>query len=274
MLFFVDVKGPMNIYIVGTPRSGTTLVQSLLARSTLSSTAPETHFFNRAYTRRVYKKHFFNKKIILDDVAKKLGLPNDCRPVMSADFASTIFVGMLNRVKAENNKEVFIEKTPIHLRYIEEIVRADKSAKFVHVIRDPYETIRSLYFAYERYPEYWGRLRSVDYIVSRYMLDVKFHLARVNNFGSFFVRYEDVVVKQADLVRKIISEVGCSENNNVVKDCEIIEAHEEWKGNNRKPGLVVNSAKNYRGFFDSGEFYMRYPQLADINKELYQACVR
>lgn len=261
----------MNIFIVGTPRSGTTLVQDLVLKSIDACSGPETHFFDRAYTRRLYKKHFFNKALVLNDVAAKLGVDRQYGFVFGPNNASKKFMDMIEFVKKTRGKKMFIEKTPIHLRYINEIERVSHDAIFFHVLREPYETVRSLYFAYKRYPMYWGREKSVESILRRYIRDMREHALRLGVDSSYFIKYEDVVRDPVGAIEGLVEMIGCEVVESGGGGENIVESFEGWKKNNLRGEVVEKISNDYGDFLSKNAFYRKYHAASRIRDLLAES---
>lgn len=142
-----------GIFIVGAPRSGTTLLQSILSSHSKIFTAPETSFFSNILPNLGIK--FSNPdagitanelKYIKDDLFRMTGieLPNEyLEPGSDNCTIRDAFEKLLNIFNIEE-KPLWIEKTTIHARYMYAIQRFYPDAKFIHIIRDPVSSIGSM----------------------------------------------------------------------------------------------------------------------------------
>ena len=113
----------VKVFIVGCPRSGTTLLQSMLAAHPYIMSLPETHFFFKLFYGNYRLQNFgitiWSKKIIenfeqIGSVEKK---PIGIKKYFVGHLTKTFFEILDSKVK-ENGKKILVEKTPIHLRYI------------------------------------------------------------------------------------------------------------------------------------------------------------
>ena len=69
---------------------------------------------------------------------------------------SRALVEVLDTLTLSQGKEVWIEKTPGHLRFVDQIEKLVSGAKFVHMVRNGEDVVASLYDIGKRYPELWG----------------------------------------------------------------------------------------------------------------------
>ena len=249
------------IYIVGTPRSGTTLIQQQLLTSIGAVSAPETHFYSRLFNRNFLKKSFYKKHEILHDVAQKLDLSYE-GSVGRFNTSSVVkaYYELVCEACRKYEVDCFIEKTPIHLHFVDKIKKMDGSCKFLHVIRNPYENVRSFYYAANRNPEIWGGQKSIDQIVRRYVKDRKVHDRYVGNSSHVYVSYERLIegeVKVQQIVR-LLGENYCPRD---VDTSIVIEDFESWKNNNRHNISSDLPKDDYDGFLDEDLFYKSYSYL-------------
>lgn len=157
---------PANaIFVVGYPRSGTTLVQSLLtalATDPVVVSFPETHFFN------VIEKSFSPDKdgrvsttdlrAHVDLIREKTGLDVSEKEIDDlcgrADgghldshvvFEWIIFLNLLRTTEASLRRLPFrwLEKTPYHANFLERILTLYPRAQVVHVVRHPVVSVIS-----------------------------------------------------------------------------------------------------------------------------------
>lgn len=159
-----------RIFIVGCPRSGTTLVQAMIARHPAVLTLPETAFFEHLYgdlawrwgdfdarpqRRRLRQRLGFTRRQArpalqgLHDVAPRVFLPQ--RWPLRTESCVNHFVELLDARAQAEGCTAWLEKTPNHLLYIPEIERQLPDARFVHVIRPGEDVLASIADASLRY---------------------------------------------------------------------------------------------------------------------------
>lgn len=144
--------GPL--FLVGCPRSGTTLLQLLLDSHSRVAVAPETHFVRRFWLRR---KKYGDLEMerpwrrLVDDICQLpefagMGLdPEDYRERARAGShrIERLFLLLLERFAALRGKQWIGEKTPNHLLYMRTLEKWYPQARFLHIVRDPRAVARS-----------------------------------------------------------------------------------------------------------------------------------
>lgn len=143
-----------QIFIVGMPRSGTTLLQLLLSSHSKIALTQETHFFRLFWERRekygnLMKDNNFNKlyKDITDcRFIKKLEIQNlekIIKTVNRNNFYKEFIQAILKKKAIDKDKKFSGEKTPGHLLYTEEIIKMFNNVKIINIIRNPIDVISS-----------------------------------------------------------------------------------------------------------------------------------
>ena len=128
------------LFIVGTPRSGTTWTQLLLSSHPDIVTGRETHLFER-YVQPLMKKFDWEKETAAADGMSRYMT----RPQFLEDVAGPMFRAGLDQIaKLCPSAPIVLEKTPSHLHALPQIDRMTaKRARFLHVIRDPRSVVAS-----------------------------------------------------------------------------------------------------------------------------------
>jgi hypothetical protein len=125
------------VFLVGSPRSGTTWLQAMLASHPLVYTGPETHFFELfARSEEKFRRSTVPKR---HGVARYLG-DEQFYAGMAHLFRATISA----LPAPARPPRVFLEKTPAHCLHADFIVRTFPRARFIHLIRDGRAVVASL----------------------------------------------------------------------------------------------------------------------------------
>jgi len=149
-------------FIVGCPRSGTTLLQGMLTAHPLVCSFPETHFFCAVFPLSPIRKILMTPERggrrcltkMLHSMRRPDLIPLARQPYTLSSYAGG-FLRVLDQLAIEQNAQCWIEKTPDHFRRIPRIQAAIPEAKFIHVIRDGRDTVRSLHIASNKAPFAW-----------------------------------------------------------------------------------------------------------------------
>lgn len=195
------------VFIVGYPRSGTTLVQSLLATQKNTITLHETHFF--CVIEKLIKTR--NGKIIsenLDElihnirerVSFSVNAEEHIKKLLSTTglskkmlFEIVIIDNLIcQKEHGEISDKIWIEKTPDHALFIEEIAALYPKAKFIYIVRHPEKAIisRKEHFKWNN-ENTWP----IEKHINRWLDSIKAaEFYRHENPDSImFVRMEDVI---------------------------------------------------------------------------------
>jgi hypothetical protein len=142
------------VFLVGCPRSGTTLLQRLLDSHPFVAIAPETHFVRRFWIPRVKYGALADEtcfRRLVDDV---VGMPEfaDMKLDPARFHAAAghgertvpaLFDLLLRSFGDRRRARIVGEKTPNHLLYMPILESFFPGARFVHIIRDPRAVVSS-----------------------------------------------------------------------------------------------------------------------------------
>jgi hypothetical protein len=140
------------IFVVGCPRSGTTLVQCILSASSQAFSLPETHFFSYVLqaigagpSSGVGWDQLYAARQALEREAG-LKLPSPAWTALAETPGTTaldIFLAVVEHFRPAPDLRA-IEKTPRHVLNLDAIDAAFPDAVFVNVVRDPIDVASSL----------------------------------------------------------------------------------------------------------------------------------
>ncbi|XLP06766.1 glycosyltransferase [Alteromonas marina] len=237
------------IFIVGHPRSGTTLLQSLLMTCNEVVSIPETHFFSIVRHRLkvsndridiscmddvifTIRKRFplsVETEALLKDIAENGNLS----PKML--FEIVVLDGLVTNYDPELVRNCrFVEKTPDHVEYLDIIFRFYPNAKIINIVRNPEKAIlsrRQNFIGEKNWPIETHAVRWKDSIVAseKYTNDSRF----------YSVKFEDLVKDKSG----VMSAIAKFLNINIIEDkldeykdrAKLIALPwENWKENNSK----------------------------------------
>jgi LPS sulfotransferase NodH len=209
-------ESPTRIFLVGYPRSGTSLLQSLLAGHRQLTTVPETFFFSRFRGARHWrqflrrpepaKRERLAELATLDRRLAPLPLMGSI-PASLATPLSARFVAAMDDRAAAGGAGAWLEKTPGHLHRVRLIETHVEGAVFVHMVRRGTAAVLSLVDVTARNHQ-WGGPRSVDACAARWNLDIRTSYERRGHRGHLFVSYENLVADPSAVLVPLLAALG------------------------------------------------------------------
>lgn len=153
------MKKSEPVFIVGVPRSGTTLLAAMLSAHSRLSCGTETRFFRflsqvdaGQLTDPVYwpdsaTDFLFNVKLVDTPVPEHYGFGKEqVRTFLNERFASvpTILSSLTEQFMIREGKERWMEKSPEHLLFVRDIRRYFPQSPIIRIVRDPRDVALSL----------------------------------------------------------------------------------------------------------------------------------
>ncbi len=206
-----------RIFLVGFPRSGTTLLQSLLAAHPQVMSLPETFFFVRvspsSRRRRWLRRPAADAGAGLSELQRHgIEVPpaglRERIPVGSLGPTIRRFARGLDQSAARAARRAWVEKTPSHLHYLATIESYLPEAHFLHIVRAGLPAIASLYAVTQEHPERWGGARPLAVCVERWQSDIRRSHSRAASPLHTFVSYERLVEDPAALLATLTHRLG------------------------------------------------------------------
>jgi hypothetical protein len=144
--------GENIVFIVGSPRSGTTWLQRLLATHPQIKTGQESRIFEYVGAHgRLWRQDAASAK-----TGSRSGTGLACHLNEAAFLAAEkkfIETALGQMLKELQPGEIFLEKTPAHAKCLPDIQQFLPAAKIIHLLRDPRDVVASLLAASRG----WGR---------------------------------------------------------------------------------------------------------------------
>lgn len=215
-----DIDQLTPIFIIGMPRSGTTLLERNIAQANNVSACGEVDFFGPSLFRLANKLGDFSAKEEQNNI--------------STSSLIRIKHSYLKRIEGlAGTSQYFIDKTPDNFRLVSTLESLFPSAKFIHCKRNPLDTCLSIFFQnFENVP-YSYDLRTIAkyYLLYRNIVD-KHRQRLVAKNRWLDVVYEDYVSDEKNVTAKISTfldcEINISSNNNAV-DKRPIRTMSKWQ---------------------------------------------
>lgn len=238
------------VFIVACPRSGTTLLQSLLASHSEFISFPETKFFEKAYprwearrkslgivSRQLYPQlqKFFIEDLKRPDIAKRL-------PRNSFYSCYTwLFFDALNQIAREEGKTFVLEKTPDHINHLKTIDEYLPKAKIIHIVRNGPDVVASLYALAQSSPLIWKDFQDLNVCLEKWVNKTKRSLNRTRfKENHILVRYEYLVCNPKEEMSRVCDFLGIDFEDNMLTKYRAVSHslsrdHEYWKARVAEP---------------------------------------
>ena len=252
-----DTVGPVTcptsqpVFVVGGPRSGTTLLSAMLAAHSAFDCGPETHCLSRwsrlavSERRRILDPADWPRRATAFVTSLSLGkqpihpmyglTSEDVRTWLAARPPSlaAMLESLTEQRALRNGAQRWVEKTPRHLEVPELIAETWPEARIVRIVRDPRDAAVSL--------------TKVPFGTPSLLTNLSL-LARMDEAAADFyrespraltVRYEDLVAEPERELRRVCDFVGEGYEPGMLDDRSgasgVAAAHEWWKGDATGP---------------------------------------
>lgn len=248
-----------RLFLVGCPRSGTTLLQSMLSSHPQIISFPETHLLSQTIPVNPLLRFFMiygsTSRAVLVKKMIDLGLNSDqvfvpeSMILRSTAWTNVILknIDCLANHIADGNPAIWLEKTPRHLRYISLVSKADPNSRFIHIIRRGKDVAASMYFATQKHPEQWGGERSIKKCVYWWNRSIKYSKQYIGKQNHLFISYEQLLSDPEVVLKAFCKKMELSYRPVMIQSfhetaSSLITKKEKWKKKNTSAQLS-NSRK-------------------------------
>lgn len=225
------------VFIVGMPRSGTTLLSTMLDAHPQFAISPETHFYTRC------RSDDSQVQDTVEDVWHRL---RQQPGIQDMDLNTEEMEGMWERLNQRNSAEpadllwalcvtyverssaqAWGEKTPDHLDHVPTILEEFPEAVVLGIVRDPRDiclSLRGMPWNRASLPESARKWRRYTRLIGQYKHDYPNHFRQV--------RYEDLLSDPKSVMRDVLEWLNASFNP------AVLSFHEQESGlvdSNREP---------------------------------------
>lgn len=209
-----------RIFLFGCPRSGTTLLQVILARHPNVHSLPESFFFSLTigYRRRLLARLNIStgkEKEGLIKISEILGLEPSVLPYKkSLHYKPTVdtFIHYLDTITIAHGKSIWVEKTPFHINYIDIIEKYVPKVHFIHIIRDGKDTVSSIVDrAYHHDANlFTEKEKNPSYGIKKWNKAMQISLKYLDDPRHSFVSYEALCQEPDTVLGKLCQDLGFS----------------------------------------------------------------
>lgn len=187
------------VFIVGPPRSGTTLLRKMINLHSSINILPETHFFSEIYSERNRLNKIETKNYIDRIFSSKSEINLYKRykiELLKVNHESLIEVykKLLKLHKDQLGLEIVGEKFPANFLYYENIKKIFPNSKFILIRRNPKFALSS-YIKRDDFPENYTRMI--------YYIKQSEEFIRKQKNDTLVVNYEDLIKSPIKILKKI-----------------------------------------------------------------------
>ncbi len=255
-------------FIVGSARSGTTLLQAMVAAHPRVHSLPETHFFCEAVSGG--KRGWLGlarrsaAREALEATLKLLGR-SDRLPSVSPFLRPYVkaFVDIMDRAAVEHGRDIWVEKTPHHISYLPLITKTVRGARFIHILRDGRDVLASQRYAMRQDSAYWSADRwPLNRMIDLWNTNTRTTLDRVGEPGHLVVLYEALVREPEATLSRVSGFMGMDFDQAMLRHWEAADAvvgwrkSHPWMANAFKPLMDTHLRKFHRVFSIDEQTYV------------------
>ena len=207
-----------RVFLVGAPRSGTTMLQSLLASHASIISFPETKFFHYLLYEPL-SQSFPDRleKFFIDEIKRPELLNNFCGYQSGVEKAHG-FIKILDNLAEEQAKSIWVEKTPEHIYFIDYLENLLPDALFIHILRNGIDVIASMYDASRKSPEAWGGIWDLEFCIERWQEAILISNQYVDKHNHILVRYEQIVENPQRVLSKIFQFIQVDYDDSILNN--------------------------------------------------------
>ena len=255
----------MPIFIVGFPRSGTTLAQKLVSQHLAIPTLPETHYFEFLTAHEPAGGHLTSAgaNALVEQLGGFLKIDAQAlRQLLSRDEVPirALFLQIIAQQigsQALADKGQWLEKTPGHAEHLERIVQMFPKARFLCMVRNPlhaFASRRELLEPGKGWGEEWKPIEAYCALWAQ-------HVKRMREFAERhpgqlqILRLEDLAADPQNQLARVREFVGAGFANTAAAPLEpgIVQPFETWKRDALKPADPAIADREGRVLLDPFE---------------------
>jgi hypothetical protein len=196
------------IFIVGCERSGTTLLAVLMGRHSRLAITPETQYMSKVFPRRSWNRHprlshedFIERHWTMTRIAD-LQLDRASLTRRFQKMTPTymdFFRALLEEFAVREGKPLIGEKSPVHLRYVPQILKWFPEARIICIVRDGRDVVQSLM----KMP--WTEGQTLRRQCTKWVKAARQATRFLRRYPRQFqlIKYEDLAREPEKIIRKI-----------------------------------------------------------------------
>ena len=202
----------LPLFIIGVPRSGTTLLRIMLDSHPNLAVGPECPWTASSYGNITSFKDLYHS--LVED---KRGPVGNFSGLSEEDIASILgeaFAKILNSYAQAKGKKRWLEKTPDHITEVPFLVKLFPNSKYIHIVRDGRDVACSSYKEKETWGKNLNLSNSRGKIINTRLNALKRWCLWIKQFEKWQqeyelnvcqIRYEDLVKEPRMVLEKVLS---------------------------------------------------------------------
>ncbi len=236
-----QIQSLSPVFLVGCPRSGTTLLQQLLDAHPDIAIAPETHFIRNFWLKRKDYGDLTNDanyQALLEAICNipefvemelSIAAFRDAAQNVERNYASLLDL-LLEQFCQNRNTKIVGEKTPNHLLYMQTLQEFFPTARFIHIVRDPRAVVNS----WKTVPWSTGSISGDAEVWRRYMATAR--QSPPDSRAVFILHYEQLISESEECLKKLCHFLDLQFdvkmlNYHASRSTRVNITREPWKGN-------------------------------------------
>jgi hypothetical protein len=210
-----------NLFVIGSPRSGTTLLMRMLNVHPEILSRPEPHLLtplaSLGYYKTVDKASYdpFQAQLAVRGFVADLPGGEETYVRALRAYTDTMYGEML----ADTDKTVFLDKTPAYALELPFLAKLYPDAIFVVLTRHPFAIFSS--FAKSFFDDDWPAAHTFNPVVERYLPAIATFLRDPPAGNTVHVRYEDLVADPHAQLRRICATANLDYTADMVEYGEV-----------------------------------------------------
>ena len=223
-------SGKQIVFLVGAPRSGTTYLQRLLSSHPNIKTAQESHLFDNHIAIQLQQwDRLANPEI---SIRTGIGMPcyhtNEEFIKILRSFSIELLAPFLNEL---NTNDLFLEKTPLHSNYLQEIKRIFPKAKVIHIMRHPLDMARSYIHAGKTWSKNPKTATQAGFVWKNAIQNIENtkHLFEGNYFE---LKYEELIKDTPNYLKQLFIFLSLNHSHDLINQIVEINTKQNLKNGN------------------------------------------
>lgn len=265
-----------RVFLVGCPRSGTTLLQALLTAHSDIASFPESHIFLRGHrlrarlapglvTRRNLVRFAHSMDVKTPYMRRKLSF-------RSESYQQDL-IAMLDTLTLEQGRHLWVEKTPNHVLSIPAIRMLVPSCRFIHLIRDGRAVVASLYEVTRTHASVWGGSYGLERCITEWNSAIIASSVAMESGDGISVCYQKLTRNPTSELVRICEFLGVEYQSEMLATYSdvtslIVNSNEGWKSRVDDP-IRDNGLQKYHDIFTSKEQEMIGRSLIALPENLF-----